>query len=234
MNYERIYNQIIERAKTRTLKGYGETHHIIPKCLNGTNHPENMVRLTAREHFLAHWLLHEIYPNNSDLRYAFWCMFRNSIGQERYVPSSRVYEYAKIKMIEVWHKIKKTPAGIESIKKRLTGTKWYHTLGGFNFRVFADDPRILTEGWIPGRFDGKHISKHANNIKEIQYAEGKQRPETSNKKCSIDGKVFKSASEAAKELGMNQYTLRWILQGRFSPKQKEKYKNWYYIINKNI
>ena len=30
MNYERIYNAIIERAKTRQLEGYKERHHIIP------------------------------------------------------------------------------------------------------------------------------------------------------------------------------------------------------------
>ena len=43
MNYQKVYNQIIERAKTRQLKGYTEKHHIIPKCLGGNNDKENLV-----------------------------------------------------------------------------------------------------------------------------------------------------------------------------------------------
>mgnify|MGYP000037463157 CR=1 FL=1 len=68
MNYEKIYNQIINKAKIRNVDGYTEKHHIIPKCMNGTNNPTNIVKLTARQHFLPHWLLHEMYPNNPDLR----------------------------------------------------------------------------------------------------------------------------------------------------------------------
>ena len=106
MNYEKIYNQIIERAKSRNVEGYTEKHHIVPKCMNGTNSIDNIVKLTAREHFLAHWLLHEIYPNNTDLRYSFWSMCRSSDNQKRYIPSSRIYEYAKYQMLQVWQKFK--------------------------------------------------------------------------------------------------------------------------------
>jgi hypothetical protein len=34
---ENVYSQIIERAKGRTLPSYKEKHHIIPKCLGGSN-----------------------------------------------------------------------------------------------------------------------------------------------------------------------------------------------------
>ena len=44
MNYQRIYNQIIERAKTRQLEGYVEKHHIIPRCLGGLDDKENIVK----------------------------------------------------------------------------------------------------------------------------------------------------------------------------------------------
>ena len=53
---------------------------------------------------------------------------------------------------------------------------------------------------------------------------------TSNKRCSIDGVEFESAKAAADFLNMNEYSVRWILQGRgSSQKHKEKYKNWFYI-----
>jgi hypothetical protein len=94
MNYQRVYNQIIERTQNRKLEGYKENHHIIPKCLGGTNEKENLIELTAREHFLCHRLLVEIYPNKS-LKYALWLM---SIGKQqkyKHKINSRLYEYLK-------------------------------------------------------------------------------------------------------------------------------------------
>lgn len=97
MNYERIYNQIIERAKDRKLDGYKERHHIIPKCIGGSNDKDNLSDLTAREHFLCHWLLSRIYPENQKLIYAFWLMCNGfkSGTNKRIIPSSRVYEEAR-------------------------------------------------------------------------------------------------------------------------------------------
>ena len=45
MNYKKIHDQIIERAKTRKLEGYKEKHHIIPRCMGGNDEPENLVQL---------------------------------------------------------------------------------------------------------------------------------------------------------------------------------------------
>ena len=56
-----------------TMEGYLETRHIIPKCLGGTNDPENLIQLTAREHYIAHWLLWKI-TNNTEMAYAFIAM----------------------------------------------------------------------------------------------------------------------------------------------------------------
>jgi len=91
MDYQKIYNQIVERAKSRLLEGYSEKHHIIPKCLGGSNEYNNIIILTAREHYICHWLLIRIYPQNSKLIYAFWMMSTSS----RYNVSSRSYEEAR-------------------------------------------------------------------------------------------------------------------------------------------
>ena len=55
--YTACYFKIVNRAKFRKLNGYTEKHHIIPKCLGGNNESANIVRLTAREHFICHKLL---------------------------------------------------------------------------------------------------------------------------------------------------------------------------------
>lgn len=97
MNYQRIYNQIVDRAKVRELQGYAEKHHIVPKCLGGGDEKENLVKLTAREHFLCHKLLVEMYPNNVKVAFAFiaMCNKRNINQEARHVPSSREYEQAR-------------------------------------------------------------------------------------------------------------------------------------------
>jgi len=109
MNYQRIYNQLMIRAndelelriQKKSLGDYFEGHHIIPRCLNGQGkssnfmHP-NITLLTAREHFLAHWLLHRIYPDNNKIAHAFWqmCSWKRSY-QYRITPNSRIYQEAK-------------------------------------------------------------------------------------------------------------------------------------------
>jgi len=100
MNYQRIYDQIVDRAKsqnrTKSKDVYYEAHHIIPKCMGGLDDKSNLVLLTAREHFLCHWLLHFLHPNNTKLARAFnmMCIVKDS-NQLRYTPSSRIIEYAK-------------------------------------------------------------------------------------------------------------------------------------------
>ena len=108
MDHIKLYHKIIDRAKCQKRQKdtgiYYESHHIIPKCLGGTGsvkqwkwHP-NIVLLTAREHYICHWLLHEAYPENKSLILAFFqmCTTKNH-KQQRYKPSSKIIEYIKIK-----------------------------------------------------------------------------------------------------------------------------------------
>ena len=113
MDYQRIYSQIIERAKIRQIQGYKEKHHAIPKCLGGSNDKENIVELTAREHFLCHRLLVEIYPKNEKLKYSLWLMAtgkRRWKTAESYCISSRTYESVKLEFSKLM-KTKKTNLG---------------------------------------------------------------------------------------------------------------------------
>lgn len=71
MNYKRIYVDLIAKGVDRGIvKGYHEKHHIIPKCMSGTNVKSNIVQLTPEEHYIAHLLLCKIYPDNHKLLYA--------------------------------------------------------------------------------------------------------------------------------------------------------------------
>lgn len=100
MNYKRIYDSLVERAVDRELEGYYETHHIIPRCMGGTDDATNLVKLTYREHFLAHWILHRLYPNDKLLAYAFSAMRMDKYGhRSEWTPSSRQLEELKLASI---------------------------------------------------------------------------------------------------------------------------------------
>jgi hypothetical protein len=62
MNYQKHYDRLINRSpKNKPSSGYYEKHRIIPGCIGGTYDNENVVWLTAEEHFVAHQLLYKIY-----------------------------------------------------------------------------------------------------------------------------------------------------------------------------
>lgn len=92
--YTTWYNSLICSAKNRSVTGYTENHHIIPSSLGGTNDKDNLVRLTAREHFICHLLLTKMTIGNDKYKMCFaFHMLSNAknIGEGRYIPSSRMY-----------------------------------------------------------------------------------------------------------------------------------------------
>ena len=79
MNYQKIYNNLINRAARRISEGYVEKHHIVPRCLGGTDAKENIVSLYPEEHYLAHLLLCKVNKGNSKLLYAAMNMASGSM-----------------------------------------------------------------------------------------------------------------------------------------------------------
>jgi hypothetical protein len=77
MNYKEIYNRLVSN-KTKKI-GYVENHHIIPRCLGGSDDKENIVELYPEEHYLAHLLLCKIHPKNQKLLYAAMNMTTGSM-----------------------------------------------------------------------------------------------------------------------------------------------------------
>lgn len=94
--YTRLYYMIIERAKSRTISSYTENHHIIPKSLGGDNSKDNLVSLTAREHFVCHLLLTKMTEgdNRSKMTMAVFYLTGRGKAKERnnIIKNSRLYE----------------------------------------------------------------------------------------------------------------------------------------------
>jgi 5-methylcytosine-specific restriction endonuclease McrA len=55
--YTKYYFKIIKESLQNPPTGYSEKHHIIPRSLGGDDSISNVVKLTARAHFICHKLL---------------------------------------------------------------------------------------------------------------------------------------------------------------------------------
>lgn len=95
--YTRIYWKIIESAQNRVLTGYTERHHIIPKSMGGGDNPDNLVELTAREHYLVHLLLTKMTVglDRRNMAYALSYFNTQCKNTRRRPPNSRWYEYSR-------------------------------------------------------------------------------------------------------------------------------------------
>lgn len=91
MNYAAHYERLIQRARSRTLVGYFERHHVVPRCIGGSNDAWNIVALTAEEHMTAHLLLVRIHSGNRSIFFAAHMM---RIGSARMVGRSRNKAYS--------------------------------------------------------------------------------------------------------------------------------------------
>ena len=142
MDYLKIYNQLINKANRRNAEDgiYYEAHHIVPRCMGGGSDKTNLVKLTAKEHFIAHKLLVEIYPTNGKLIHAYWLMANNKNDDRReYIVGSREYERLKTKHAELISKLFK---GVPKVWKdnKVRSKK----IGNFHRnKIISDDTRNL-------------------------------------------------------------------------------------------
>ena len=169
MNYRKLYNQIIEkRQKDPITEGYYETHHIVPLSLGGSNNPDNLVKLSAREHFICHYLLAKMFEKETfewhKMNHAFMMMKTTSTNQKRYF-NSRLYEALK-------ENFSLTQSFSQQGKKNSqSGTCWIcHVELKENKKIKKTELKKWEEnGWIKGRDAWIRIKK------ELQKAEEKKR-----------------------------------------------------------
>jgi hypothetical protein len=106
--YTKWYNSITNTAKSRVLDCYTETHHIKPRSLGGNDDLENIVELTAREHFICHWLLVKMTTgkDHHKMLNALRMMRAENPNQQRYktMITARVYENIKIEYAKLQSK----------------------------------------------------------------------------------------------------------------------------------
>jgi hypothetical protein len=93
--YTRTYCKLMEKRIQIPMCGTFEKHHMIPKCLGGNNKKINIVRLSLREHFIAHRLLAKmckLSTNRSKMNFAIHCL---CIRYNKKQCSSRIFEIGR-------------------------------------------------------------------------------------------------------------------------------------------
>lgn len=94
-DYKRDYEYLMDFFKENPLtSGYFEVHHIVPKCVGGDNSEDNLVRLSARNHILAHILLFRANPDIPGFQIAAGLMVNvtkiNTLGGKRLVSKEKL------------------------------------------------------------------------------------------------------------------------------------------------
>lgn len=160
MDYNKIYQNIINYRIKNKLSGYTERHHILPRSLGGSDDKSNLVDLSAREHYICHLLLTKMYDKDTieyqKMIHAYMMMSNvNSTNQKRiYKVNSRLYE-----------KYKKEYSIIMSVNQRgelntQFGTKWiYNPIIKESKKVSKES--VLEENWYLGRVTdwNKHFTQ---------------------------------------------------------------------------
>lgn len=95
-----IQNCYNNNKKLNKKTSYLENHHICPKSLfaeygSFKENKWNKVKLTGRQHLIAHRMLSKIYPN-SNMCYAYLRMMNSTITRDNFKITSREYEQIKI------------------------------------------------------------------------------------------------------------------------------------------
>ena len=179
MNYRKIYQNIINRAKEENrVKGgkiYYELHHIIPTFMfknrrgrtgpignldGDCNDKNNLVLLTIREHFLSHLQLTKIYSGTryeqsakKSLVWFFTLLDKSSHPREEWYNLSRSKKYEKYRKLAI-EGIRESMVNTMLVKDSITGEK----IG----RVPTNHEKVISKEWVhwnAGRKNTKEQSK---------------------------------------------------------------------------
>jgi hypothetical protein len=217
VNYTRIYNQLIERARNRVIKGYAERHHVIPRCMGGADNEDNIVKLTPEEHYLAHQLLLKLHPSHGGLAKAAHMMCTGR-------PTNKYYGWVRRKFAEAQSQ------SIRGHKNPVYGTRLIHNL---DLRVTKRIPKeeTLPQGWEEGAvydYDLYFENQDKANKKE---AERKIKKEAKVKKLRLLHEIYlEGGYEGVLETGYSKSKPNLVMQfakylPEFVPQNGKKRKN---------
>lgn len=139
--YARWYLSLIDKARGRTDSVEGENHHIIPESLGGNE----MVKLTHREHFIAHLLLRKavLTPDaKQKMGLAFFCLCNGFNKSHKNNVNARWFALARIESNKIKSESQKGKKKSKAHCKNMSdGQKKSYKEGRSSFSKINTSPR---------------------------------------------------------------------------------------------
>lgn len=236
--YTNLYNKLINRSVERNWKKASgrERHHIIPQSLGGSNDKNNLTYLSAREHFICHWLLIKMTEGEarSKMLYALMGMRAMSENHQRYSSSvtSRVYEKYRIehalnhsttmkqKNLVPWnkggvvitdeHRANLVQAALQRAPKSEESIqKWKESRDGYKHSAATKEKQRLSQF---GKLKGPQSADHRKAISESMKGKPKKEGHADNVRNATLGNI--SINKDGFEKKVKRDTLdQWLADG---------------------
>lgn len=139
--------------------GYTEIHHICPKAkdlfpeyASLKTHPWNKIKLTAREHFISHWLLYKAYGGSQAFAFRSMCNGQKSKYQDGRYVNINSSAYATLREI-----------GNSLSKNNNTGMSSYYDLNGDIVWCKTTHPKVLSGEYTSLTKNRKQPRKNKTN-----------------------------------------------------------------------
>ena len=199
MDYQKIYDNLMKKRLENPPTGKFERHHIVPKSLGGPDTKDNLVKLTLREHYIAHLLLCRIHRgtrNYYSMVRAFHMMKAGRDGD--FIKNSRMFEYFRE---DLGRAMSEAQSGEGNSQY---GTVWYHNPEhklSQRFKVGEEIPA----GWVKGR----KIKGYTNFNPNKSSKRPRMRRERSGvRSCEICKSIFHCNPSSGAELCISCRTER--------------------------
>lgn len=197
MNYLKHYHLLIEKADNRCILPniYKEKHHIIPKCLGGSDSPDNLVNLFPEEHFIAHQLLVKIYPQKHGLILA--CLLMSSHNNTT-LRSNKLYSWIRQKSNEYHkNKWKNDILFIDKMKKYFKNRNISGENNPFYGKQHTEETKQKISLLASLRIGWKHTDETKRKISEAH--KGKTKSEEHKRKIGVHSKKTNSGVPKSEE-----------------------------------
>lgn len=213
MNYIRIYKRIIDRARNRSLAEdvYVEKHHIIPRCLGGSDDDWNIICLTPEEHYLSHQLLVKMCPENQGLVHAACMMTVNSEEKDQQ-RGNKLYGWLKQRWINGLYK--ETVLYDHKILKYITFSS--RTEASLHTKVLNGDISALLSGRLQSVKKGRYTRSKddkSSRLFDIRFYDTYHNEYI----------TFNSLREAATHIGVCSGDLSLLRKGIIKSVNKKRY-----------
>lgn len=221
--YTHWYFKIIKHAKLRDTTEYTEKHHIIPRSLGGDESNDNLVRLTAREHFICHRLLTKMVIGQAKYKMIeAVAIFSNNTNRNLYLNSRSV---ALIRM-----------ANAKASSKRNLGNQYYKNRK-------PDSPELLrlrstnaaNSRWVNNGDEERFAKNHADLVDRgyvygrLPFTDTTRKNMGAASKAAITDAHRAAVSERFKGVPKSELTKERMRKPKPN-KQNYQGKSWYHSV----